>query len=59
MAKWITKAIRKPGSLRRELGVSKKTGNIPKAKIMKAAKKGGMIGRRARLAKTLGKLRKK
>lgn len=58
MANWIKGAIKHPGSLRRSLGVSKKTGKIPRAKIAKAAKKGGKLGQRARLAKTLGKLRK-
>ena len=59
MSKWIKSAIKKPGSLRKALGVSKKTGKIPKARIMKAAKKGGTIGRRARLAETLGRMRKR
>jgi hypothetical protein len=52
--KWIQKAIKKPGSLRKSLGV---TGDkpIPAAKLAAAAKKGGKMGRRARLAQTLKK----
>ena len=56
--KWIQKAIKKPGALRRELGV-KKGKDIPKKKLAAAAKKGGKLGQRARLAETLSKLRKK
>jgi len=60
MAKnWISGAIKHPGSLRRALGVSKKARTIPKAKIAKAAKKGGKLGQKARLAKTLATLRKR
>lgn len=55
--KWIQKAIKKPGALRKELGV-KKGKKIPASKLNKAAKKGGKIGKRARLAKTLKKLHK-
>lgn len=50
--KWIQSAIKKPGALRKSLGV-KKGQKIPKKKLDAAAKKGGKIGRRARLAKTL------
>jgi len=59
--KWIQKAIKdkNKGALRRSLGVSKKTGKIPLSKIRKAAKKGGKLGRRARLALTLRKLRRR
>ncbi len=56
--KWIQKAIKKPGALRKELGV-KKGKKIPKAKLKKAAKAKGKEGKRARLALTLGKLNKK
>jgi|TARA_R100000900_G_scaffold19887_1_gene16331 hypothetical protein len=53
MAKdWIQKAIKKPGSLRKSLGV-KKGQKIPAKKLNAAAKKGGKLGQRARLAKTL------
>lgn len=57
--KWISKAISEPGSLRRTLGVSKKTGNIPQARIAKAAQGSGKTARRARLAETLKKIRPK
>lgn len=54
---WIQEAIKKPGALREELHV-KKGKKIPKGKLKAAAKKGGKEGKRARLAITLGKLRK-
>lgn len=58
MAKnWISGAIKKPGALRKELGV-KKGEKIPAKKLDAAAKKPGVEGRRARLAKTLRKLGK-
>ena len=56
--KWIKKAIKKPGSLRKSLGV-KKGQKIPAKKLAAAAKKGGKLGKRARLAQTLKKMRKK
>ena len=56
--KWIQKAIKKPGALLESLGV-KKGEKIPAGKLAAAAKKPGKMGQRARLAKTLGKLRKK
>lgn len=55
---WIQGAIKKPGALREQLGV-KEGEKIPKAKLAAAAKKGGKLGQRARLAITLGKMRKK
>ena len=55
---WIKSAIKKRGALHQELGVPIGQ-KIPKAKIAKAAKAGGKLGRRARLAETLSKLRKK
>ena len=55
---WIQDAIKKPGSLRKELGI-KKGKKIPKAKLAKAAKKGGKEGKRARLAETLSHFKKK
>lgn len=50
--KWIQEAIKKPGALHKELHVpmGKK---IPAKKLAAAAKKGGKIGKRARLAETL------
>jgi len=53
--KWIKKAIKKPGALRKALGV-KKGEKIPKKKLDAAAKKKGKLGQRARLAKTLAKM---
>lgn len=55
---WIKGAIKKKGSLRKSLGV-KKGKKIPASKLNKAAKKGGKLGMRARLAKTLRTFRKK
>jgi len=53
MAKnWIQKAIKKPGALRKSLGV-KAGKKIPASKLNKAAKAKGKLGQRARLAKTL------
>ncbi len=49
---WIQKAIKHPGALHKELGVAEGK-NIPKGKIRAAAKKGGKLGSRARLAETL------
>jgi hypothetical protein len=57
MAKdWIKGAIKKPGALHKELGVpiGKK---IPAKKLDAAAAKGGKEGQRARLAKTLKKMK--
>jgi len=53
--KWIQHAIKRPGALRRTLGV-KKGEKIPLAKLQAAAKRGGKTGQRARLALTLRKL---
>ena len=49
---WIKEAIEKPGALRESLGV-KKGQTIPAKKLDKAAKAPGVMGKRARLAKTL------
>ena len=56
--KWIQKAVKKPGALRRSLGV-KKGKKIPAKKLAKAVKKGGKLGQRARLAETFAKMRRK
>ncbi len=56
--KWIKKAIKHPGALRRSLKV-KKGKKIPVSKLRAAAKKGGKLGRRARLALTLRRLRRR
>ncbi len=52
---WIKGAIKHPGALRRSLKI-KGNKNIPAKALNKAAKGGGVLGRRARLAKTLKKL---
>jgi len=49
---WIADAIKKPGSLKKSLGV-KKGEKIPASKLASAAKKPGKMGQRARLAQTL------
>ena len=56
--KWIQGAIKKPGALRKQLGAPKGK-PIPEDKLNAAAKKGGKLGQRARLAKTLKKMKKK
>ena len=49
---WIAGAIKRPGALRKELGV--KTGEkIPARQLAAAAKRPGKLGQRARLAQTL------
>jgi hypothetical protein len=53
--KFIQSAIKHPGALRKELGV-KAGQSIPAKKLNAAAKKPGIEGKRARLAKTLKKL---
>lgn len=54
----ISKAIKKPGALRAQLG-AKKGEKIPAGKLAKAAKAPGKLGQRARFAQLLSKLRKK
>ena len=56
--KWIQSAIKHPGALHEELHVPKGK-KIPAKKLKSAAKKKGLEGKRARLAETLSKLRKK
>lgn len=57
--KWIKRAIKNPGSLHRELGVSEGE-KIPEKKMAKAAKsKNPKVRKKVALAKTLSKLRKK
>ena len=55
---WIQDAIKKPGALHKELGVGKGK-KIPAAKLKTASKAKGKEGKRARLAITLSKMRKK
>lgn len=52
---WIKGAIKHPGALHKQLGVpvGKK---IPASKLAKAAKAGGKLGKRARLAETLKRM---
>lgn len=52
MKKWIAGAIKKPGALHKELGIAKDS-KIPAKTLSASAKKGGKLGKRARLAKTL------
>ena len=56
--KWIQEAISKPGALRKAAGV-KKNEKIPTSKLNALAKKKGITGKRARLAKTLKNMSKK
>lgn len=55
--KWIQAMHMKKGALHKQMGVpaGKK---IPAKKLNAAAKKGGVLGKRAKLAKTLKSLRK-
>ena len=55
--KWIQKAIKKPGALKKQLGVPEDE-EIPAGELKAAAKKGGKLGQRARLAVTLKGLNK-
>jgi hypothetical protein len=50
--KWIQGAIKKPGALHRELGISEGK-KIPEKTLRRAEKAGGKLGKRARLAETL------
>lgn len=59
MEKWISGAIKKPGALRKSLGV-KKGEKIPAKKLSKAIySENPTTKKRAVLAKTLSKMRKK
>jgi len=55
---WIAGAIKRKGALRKSLG-AKEGQPISKSKLAAAAKKGGTLGRRARLAITLSKMKKR
>lgn len=56
---WIQSAIKKPGALRKSLGV-KKGEKIPAAKLKEAEhSKNPLTRKRATLAETLKKMRKK
>lgn len=54
---WIAKATQNKGGLHRSTGTPMGE-KIPAKKVAAAAKKGGTVGKQARLAQTLGKLRK-
>lgn len=56
--KWIQRAIERPGALRRQTH-TKEGKNIPVSTLNRLAKKPGVTGKRARLAKTLRKINKK
>lgn len=57
VANFISKAIKRPGQLHRDLGVPQNK-KIPRYLIEQAAKRGGKVGQRARFAETLEGLRK-
>ena len=57
-AKFIQKAIKKPGALHEQLGVPMGE-KIPAKKLAKAAKAPGKLGQRARFAQVLKGMRKK
>jgi len=57
MANWIAGAIKHPGALHRDLGMAQGK-KIPRERLVAAAKKAGVVGKRARLAMTLRRLRK-
>jgi hypothetical protein len=49
---WISSAVKHPGALHTELGIPQDK-TIPQGTLESAAGKGGLLGRRARLAETL------
>ena len=49
---WISGAIKHPGALHKELDIPEGE-KIPQSTLKRAAKSGGVLGRRARLAETL------
>ena len=53
---WIAGAIKKPGALKKQLGINPKNPIPPKA-LAKAAKAPVKMGQRARLAQTLKKIK--
>lgn len=62
MRKWIAGAIKKPGSLRAQAkreGALNPDGTIKKSWLQKKKKAKGKTGKRARLAITLGKMKKR
>ena len=55
---WIQESIKRPGALKKTLGVEEGK-KIPAGKLMAASRKTGRVGRQARLAMTLKKFKKK
>lgn len=55
---WIAGAIKHPGALHKQMGIPADK-KIPKGKLAKAAKKKGLLGKRARLAETLSGFKRK
>jgi hypothetical protein len=55
--KWIQGAIKHPGALHKQLKVPEGK-KIPESKLKAAEKKGGLDGKRARLAETLKHMHK-
>lgn len=58
MSHWIQGAIKHPGALHRELGVPEGQ-KIPAKQLNAAADKGGVEGKRARLAQALRRMNHK
>lgn len=56
MASWIKGAIKHPGALHRQMGISMKK-KIPMGMMADEAKRKGKAGMRARLAMTLSKMK--
>lgn len=56
MANWISRAIKRPGQLHRDLGVPQGQ-RIPESKLRAAMRRKGKVGQRARLAETLRSFR--
>lgn len=56
MANWISRAIKRPGQLHRDLGVPQGQ-RIPESKLRAAMRRRGKVGQRARLAETLRSFR--
>ena len=56
--KWIKETTKNKGGLHRSLGIPEGK-NIPEDMIRQAAKRGGRVGKQARLAVTLKRLRKR
>jgi hypothetical protein len=53
--RWIQGAVKKPGALRKSMGV-KKGQKIPASRLRAAAKKKGKLGQRARFALNMRKI---